>query len=208
MNAAHNPYVPPQANFAKSNYDCWREGNLFVLRSGGLCPLRCVKCNAPITQRWHETTYYWRHPVWYLILLTHVLSYGLPAPPGVPIGWLIIGSMLVLLVAELVLRRKISFAVSLCATHERKMWLTNLGLLACLFLGLGLMLWASMLSVDIPSVRYFGGALMGLAIVGSLSHAPILKLTNPWKKVDKELVYFKGCGMAFLASLPTVHEGK
>jgi hypothetical protein len=92
-----NPYAPPRAAVEdRPAEDCWREGNVLVLRSGNALPERCVKCNEPAVKPVETRTFYWHSGGWYLLILLNVVIY---------------------FIAALIVRRKTQAAVGVCAKH-------------------------------------------------------------------------------------------
>jgi hypothetical protein len=96
-----NPYTAPKASLELQRDDCWREGNLFAVRRDSTCPMRCVKCNQVTEKKAPLKLYFWRHPIWYVSLVVHVCSYVL-----LEWAWLFLGSIIAVLLSELLLRKK------------------------------------------------------------------------------------------------------
>ncbi|PPT75621.1 hypothetical protein XaplCFBP3122_12760 [Xanthomonas arboricola pv. populi] len=85
-------YLPP------AHGAVWREGDVLVCTPGADLPPRCVKCNAPADDLPRRYIFHWHHPVIYLALLMGVLPY---------------------LILAIVLRKRSSHVLTLCAQHER-----------------------------------------------------------------------------------------
>ena len=172
-----NRYAPPKASLKESHDaagDLWRDGRIVVLREGSDFPPRCIRCNQPSVAPRRRVTLIWHSWGWYLLL------------PAI---------LLYVLVAMAVRRRRVVH-VGLCARHQRRV------------------AWGRLVG--------WGGfaALVGLIAGGSTLHAPVLGfaallLLLPWAvvailvnrqliavRIDADAARLKGCGAAFLASLP------
>ena len=172
-----NRYAPPQASLQDgydSAGDLWRDGRILVLGKGSDFPERCIKCNQPVVAPRRRITLIWHSWGWYL-LLPAILLYVLVA---------------------IVARRRRVVHIGLCARHQRRV------------------VWGRIVG--------WGGfaALVGLISGGGTLHQPVLAfaallLLLPWAfaailvnrqviavRIDADAARIKGCGAAFLASLP------
>ena len=72
-----NPYAPPRAALEdRAGEDCWREGNVLVMRTGSALPERCVKCNAGAVRPIKLRTFHWHPPGWYALILVNLFLYA------------------------------------------------------------------------------------------------------------------------------------
>ncbi len=177
-----NPYAAPRADVnagAGGEYAApggfWCSGSMLVARHGAVLPARCVRCNAEVQESLKKRRFYWHHPVWFALVLLNVFIY---------------------LVAALIVRRHADVTFALCAAHRKQ---RNRGI----FLGLGgVLLSLGLLIVGIANDQ---GVLILIALLAFLvaivvSIAKGRTLTPV--RIDKAVAQFKGCGEAFLASLP------
>jgi hypothetical protein len=178
--AAENPYAPPVtvrggAGLAGAPGEMFRDGQLLVARDGSHFPDRCVQCNESAEGFRLKKTFYWHSPSWYALILLNLLIYAIVA---------------------MVVRKKASFELALCARHRsRRQW--------CIAIGFGLpivsfiLMMASEANVTglwIFLLALFAGALVG--IYGAQVLTP--------KKIDDGFAYLKGAHPQFLASLPAL----
>lgn len=178
LNKPINPYAPPTADLATpgdGGTDAWRQGRKLILRHGGQLPHRCVKCNAPAVTPIKQRKVYWHHPAVYLAFLLNILIY---------------------IIVALIVRKSAKVAPGLCPAHQRR---RTVGLLIG-WIGVPLTLVAFIggAAGDAPLVAVAG--LVGLlaAIIAALILARIVIPS----RIDKEYATLKGCGDAFLDSLP------
>jgi hypothetical protein len=177
MNDPYNPFAPPKAEIAPAGevlgQDCWRSGKLLIMRSGSALPPRCVKCNEPAV-----TPMKWRKVSWHSPLLFLLILIGL----------------LVYVIVALIARKKAMIAPGLCARHTSRRngyiaftWIGFLG-------GIGL----CFASGGNGAVVLTGIVLILAALITGTSGTRILYPT----RIEGDLVTLKGCGRAFLDTLP------
>jgi hypothetical protein len=174
-----NPYaassVFPQLP-AGPGQDCWRNGDLLVVRADGDLPERCVKCNAPATMD-KPRTFAWHANGWYALILVNLLVY---------------------LIAALCVQKKIRIEVGLCPAHRarrRAFRLATAALLAAAVVCLG----------ALAATTGDGAALVPVAVVLILVATVVALLGTRVLTpacIDTGEAQFKGCGEDFLASLP------
>jgi hypothetical protein len=101
-------------NIQASPSNTQAKGSLFVVPPGGVLPNRCVKCGAAPIEPWLDLTFFWHHPALYLLLI----------------------SPLIYLIVSLVVGKKVTLAVPLCAAHKqirrKRLWTGWLLLIACI----------------------------------------------------------------------------
>lgn len=174
-----NPYAPPRASLEKEEATaCWREGKLLVMRIGSALPPHCVKCNQPAVEPIKTRKVYWHHPGWYVLFILSVPIY---------------------IIVALIVRKKADVSPGLCAAHRNRRQL---------FLAIG---WGGfmlgLLLLFVGTSNNGGGWLiigiltMLISIIAGMIGARIVFPT----RITKEQVRLKGCGDAFLDSLPQHH---
>ena len=177
----HNPYAPSRASLAGAAVTpaegggTWRDGAVLVLSPAASLPPRCVRCNEPAEEPTKNRRVYWHSPWIYLLILVNILIYA---------------------VVALIVRKKAMVAPGLCSAHKRRRrvgiviaWVLLLGGVALLFFGVA--------NGDGAGVG--GGVLLMLvAVLVSMNVARILRP----KRIDDQYVRLKGCGAAFLDSIP------
>jgi hypothetical protein len=142
------------------------------VRDGAPFPDRCVRCNEPAEGYRLKKTYYWHPPGWYLLILASILIYA---------------------IAAMIVRKKTTFAVSLCPRHRsRRVRLVALGIGAPV---LALVAWI------ISGNDFMGPILLIAILVGSVLAVFGAQLMTP-KKIEDGYAYLKGAHPEFLAGLP------
>jgi len=171
-----NPYAPPSAaphgTPLAPTGDLFRDGSLLVARDGAPFPDRCVRCNEPAEGYRLKKTYYWHPPAWYLLIFASILIYA---------------------IAAVIVRKKATFAVSLCPRHRsRRVRLIALGIGIPV---LALVAWIGS-GNDAMGLILLVGILVGavLAILGAQTMTP--------KRIEEGYAYLKGAHPDFLARLP------
>ena len=153
----------------------WRSGDLLVAPVGATLPDRCVRCNAAAAKRVRRR-FSWHTPIYYWLILTGFLPY--------------------LFVALLVSRRA-TFEVPLCADHFAKNQKLKLLVLPPLLLG-GWMVYWGILHDAGALVILPGFAVLFLALVPALMANGIVKP----KRIDRSHAWLKGASAPYLDSLP------
>lgn len=173
---AHNPYAAPLSSLlVESPIDCYRDRNLLVIPQLAKLPHRCVKCNAPVERMDQPRRYTWHHAGWYALMLATPVVYAV--------------------VASLV-QDKSKVAIGLCPWHRaRRRNLTAVSLM--LFLtGMLLLVFGAGSNRSLAQLIGLGAVLTGM-MVASVSRR-ILSAAQ----INKVETRLKGCGAAFLDSLP------
>ena len=176
MTEPFNPYAPPRAALGPGDRGgVWRLGKSVVMHLGAELPHRCVKCNAPAEEPNKERTLYWHHPALYVIALFALLIYAIVA---------------------LIVRKKATVAPGLCTAHRkrRNLWIA----VGCLGPVVGLALAIQAGTGDNCGGMAAGGLLLLASIVTALIMARIVYA----ERIEGDYVRLRGCGEAFLASLP------
>ena len=181
MTDFQNPYEAPKASLIpEGDGGVWRSGGALVTRPGSSLPPRCVKCNAPSMEPAKDRRVYWHHPALYLLIIF----------PG----------LLIYAIVALIVRKSALVNPALCAEHRQK---RNLGLAigwVGSLLGLVLMV-AGPAAYDSCGLGVAGLLLFLGAIIAAMFMA---RIVYP-ERIDKDFVRLKGCGDAFLGSLPEFH---
>jgi len=179
----YNPYAPSPASLAGAAATAgrvggWRDGTVLVLTLNAPLPNRCVKCNEPAEQPTKNRKVYWHNPWLYLLILLNILLYA---------------------VVALFAGRKAVIAPGLCSTHKSRRRIGIAIAWALLLSGVALLVWGIGESDGGGAVEVPGGLLLILvAAVVSTIVTPILRA----QRIDAQYVRLKGCGTAFLDSMP------
>jgi hypothetical protein len=175
-----NPYAAPKSDFNTGTDSgqamFWRSGALLMARNGAVLPPRCVKCNAPIDGSAKQRRFSWHHPALFLIILLNILIYAIVA---------------------IVVRKNVVVTLGLCQAHRRRRFRGILAGVAGIFLSVGFFIASGM--AEQPNLVLAGLVVLVVSIVVIESMARTL---SPARIADK-VGQLKGCGEAFLASLPT-----
>jgi hypothetical protein len=178
-----NPYAAPRADVnagAGGQYAdqgaFWRSGPILVTRPRAVLPARCVKCNAEVQGSLKKQKFYWHHPAWFALVLVNVIIY---------------------VVVAMIVRRSAEVSYGLCATHKRQRRRGVFIVVGGMFLSFGLIVVgiASDLAPLIPIAIL--GFLVSI-VIGIVRGRTLLPV-----RIDKSGAQFKGCGEAYLASLPS-----
>jgi hypothetical protein len=173
-----NRYAPPKAvleDRTGADAQMWREGKVLVIRKGGDFPHRCIKCNEPSVAPTRRYKLSWHSPWLYVLLLLAVLLYAIVAA---------------------VVRKTAVVQVGLCERHQRRvLWgrIVGWGGLA-LEVALVCAGWA----FDLPQLPIVA---LALALPWIIAAMVVNRLVLP-TRIDDRYVRLKGCGPAFLRSLP------
>lgn len=179
-----NPYAPSRASLSATGPismddaapSVWRDGDVLIKSMDAAMPARCVKCNGPADPPTKNRKIYWHHPALYLLILFNIIIYAIVAT---------------------IVRKKAFVDAGLCKDHKKRRrlaitlaWAGSLGGIVLMFMGLG------------SSLGIWGAFVGLLVILGSIIGALIFARIVYPKGIDKTYVRLKGCGSAFLDSLP------
>jgi hypothetical protein len=153
----------------------WRAGKKIVVRDKARLPARCIKCNAATTEPPLKRKLYWHHPALYLLLFINAFVY-------------VIVAMLV--------RRRASAEVYLCARHRARR--RNFMLAGWLGGALGLVGMAGAAGLRIPWLIAFSLLFALAAVVVGIWGGTVVRTA----RIKKDLVWLTGTGEPFRASLP------
>jgi hypothetical protein len=176
MAEAINPYAPPRAAVIDAPGDaCWRVGKVIVVRIGRELPHRCVSCNEPAREPVPTRSMSWHHPAWFILFFISIPIY---------------------IITALIVRKRAKLGVPLCEKHRHRRvvflsvaWIGSLvGLLTMLVTAVN----------EMSGVLTAAGLVLLLVAVG---FGVAARSVYP-ARITKEEVHLKGCGAAFLDSIP------
>ncbi|HEX5462179.1 MAG TPA: hypothetical protein VFX20_19595 [Steroidobacteraceae bacterium] len=181
MDDKHNPYAPSRASLAGAavtpsvSGGAWRDGTVLILTREASLPSRCVRCNEPSAEPTKTRRIYWHSPWLYLLILANFLIYALVA---------------------LIVRKKAVVAPGLCSAHKKRRLTGIVTAWALLIAGFALMFMG--ITGGKPGVAVVGLLLILVALLVSASVTRIVRA----KRIDAQYIQLKGCGAAFLDSMP------
>lgn len=177
----HNPYAPSRASLAGAAVALaeagasWRDGAVLVLSREASLPSRCVRCNEPSAEPTKSRKVYWHSPWLYLLILLNILIYALVA---------------------VIVRKKAVVAPGLCSAHKKRRRIGIAIAWALLLAGFALVIHGA---VNGRAAGTFAGiVLILIALLVSVSAVRILRPN----RIDAKYIRLKGCGSAFLDSMP------
>jgi hypothetical protein len=153
----------------------WRVNRQLVMRPETPLPDRCVKCNAPANGYQLKRQLYWHHPALYLLIIV---------------------SLLVYVIVAICVRKKAVIHIGLCEHHRKQRGYVIAG--SWLAVVAGVIMLIAGISNSSGGLAVAGIALLlGGAIFGAV-RGPMVAAA----KIDKDYVWVRGPGQAFLADLP------
>jgi hypothetical protein len=161
-------YPPPPSG------GIWRDKSTLIMEKEALLPDRCVKCNAPANGMRLKRKFSWHHPILYLIIC---------------------GAALIYLIVALVVSKRATIYLGLCAEHfqrRRKLMMIGFALMLASVLGL------------VVGIAYEYPVLMVLAVVAFLVSVVWLIVAArvvTVKKIDDRLVWLNGVNSNYLSQL-------
>lgn len=177
---SRNPYAAPQSSLTdRAPSACVRDGNILVVPAGHDLPPRCVKCNEA-AELDRPRKFAWHHPGWYLFIPINILVYAV--------------------IATLV-QIKATLAIGLCQAHRARRRNAYFAALAIMMLGTA-SLWLCMTDdgagLSVSMLASLGGVALIVAVVVAIVGGRVV-----WpSRITREEARMKGCGSAFLDSLP------
>jgi len=180
-----NPYAPSKASLQKTasnpnpvraDVTAWRDNRVMVMLPDAPIPHRCVKCNDPVEEPTKTRKVYWHSPWLYLLLLINVLIFAIVA---------------------MVVRKKATVQAGLCALHKKR----RRAVITIAWVGalLGIVL----MYIGAASAAGIGAVLFGtLVILGSIIFGMVAGRVVTPTRIDDRYVRLKGCGEAYLDTLP------
>ncbi len=162
--------VTPTGNISAS-----RDGKKVMTYNQKSLPPRCYKCNHAIVEPPMKRKLYW-HPVgYYLLILVNVILYA---------------------VVAMVVRKRASVELYLCAQHSKRRKYFIIGGWSGTALGIAMLIVG--ISEDIGVLTAIGFLVIFLAILVGLRGASLTRAT----RIKGDTVWLSGAGKEFLASLP------
>ncbi|MCY0911967.1 hypothetical protein [Massilia antarctica] len=175
-----NPYAAPKASFeawngaqcAYESTQCWRQEDILIAPVDAYLPPRCIKCNKPASMD-SPRAYMWHHPGWYALI-----------------------PILVYMVACLFVRKRAELVLGLCDEHRRRRRHRSMAAHAVGAFGAIALLGAVFLGKF--WLAYPAGVLILMSAALALSGQHLLRPVH----ITEQEIHLKGCGSAFLDSLP------
>ena len=124
MADAVNPYAPPttEVDAPHGAGEVWREGKLVRMDRNATLPSRCVACNAPAVRRVERTLYWspvaWRVAAWGIPVLL-ILASAAAAEIAIIAMSAFWPAVILIAIANAIVRRKLVIEVPLCLRHAR-----------------------------------------------------------------------------------------
>lgn len=199
MSGAFNPYAPPAAELEHRDQvgDVVRKGKLIGMHPEGQLPARCVACNALAADERMARVLYWSPFAWRSSALAVVVALlGLSAV-GINLAALVFWPVaLIAMIANLVIRKKVSIDLAVCARHRRihsaLSWAAGLGVLLVV---------AGIVNVmRIHSIALFLAiaVMFAVGLARSRTGALAVRIAD----IEPGRLWLKGTGKAFRDSLP------
>ena len=153
----------------------WCDKSALVMTKDASLPDRCVKCNAPANGLQLKRRLSWHHPMLYLLIFVALLIY---------------------LILAVVLRKRATVYLGLCAEHfQRRRKLLAVG---WILLAIGLISPVVAFANDYPALGLLGLLVLIISIIWQISVARVVTV----KKIDDRLVWLGGINRNYLAQLP------
>ncbi|AJC46643.1 hypothetical protein [Xanthomonas sacchari] len=184
MNDEHgsfNPYQAPSAAIPSGlppplpGETLWRDGDALLCLRDAPFPPHCVKCGMALrNEELKKRTFYWHAPGWYALILVSLVIY---------------------VIAALVVRKRSSHVLGLCAEHRRR---RN----GFVLLSVGAFLVGPLLGVAVGDDLGWGvGTVVFLVmLIWGMLGARILVP----RRMDERYARYTGLAPAFLSRLPTL----
>ncbi|MFN0162595.1 MAG: hypothetical protein ACKVQQ_15290 [Burkholderiales bacterium] len=212
MSSPSGIFAPPRASLELHGQsgEVRAEGKLVRMERSGRLPDRCVACNAPADGPRLARTLNYLAASWRVVLITLpllVLFFG--DPFGIPFASALIFPLAAIcLLTYLLLRRRVTVDLGICARHRRQRTVLYFAASACLGVVLIYVLlvflardWSGGVG---PLALVALLAMLGLAVAEAMSGARRISVV----RLDAKHVWFKGMGEAFRASLPDESQPK
>jgi hypothetical protein len=203
MAEAFDPYAPPAAALEPSHElgEVARKGKLVRMDREGRLPQRCVGCNAPALPGRVSRTLYWSPWRWRLFMIgTPVLLIALAIAGVEPAGFIAFLLVPVLVIAHLIVRKRLDLDIGLCARHTKfRRVLYWAGVTSMLLLCVSPVFTGSYGAYVTANTLWLGLLVMlAFAVAFLLSPAQRVAIAE----LDRKHVLLKHTGAAFRASLP------
>jgi hypothetical protein len=185
-----NPYAPPksQVEYISEPGGIWRKEKLLVMRKGAELPGRCIYCNKIAELSKNKRILYlniWLQIV--LILLFLVFNFLALIP---------------ILIIVLIFRKSAKIKIPICRKHRKRRLLITLVTVTVLLISIGFSFLAAKDSGYQESYFMVSLGVFVVAFLLAIIRGQLLKA----KKIDTEVMIFKGAKSPFLDSLPEYAE--
>ncbi len=196
-----DPYAPPRAELDSEHQvgSVFRVGKTVRMERNGSLPERCVACNAAAAPKRVARTLYWVRWEWRLFIRVLPLALlGLAAAGLELAGMVFFPAVLVLIIANVIIRKRVDLGIGLCARHWRVRrtlgWL-GVGASMSIFPLVIVTLRESVLQFLVPASMV---ATLALGIAYAFTGAQRVAIG----RIDARHAWLKGTGQAFRESLP------
>lgn len=163
------------AELPQNGRDLWRRGKRLVARKGAGLPHRCVRCNAPGDGAPFERKLVYIHPAAFLFLILWIFPF---------------------LIAALILQKKTTLTISLCAEHRERRRRAKFALASSL-IGTPA-LWVVAGIQESPGLAWLGVLVLVVGVTWAIWGMRLIGAT----KMDDHFVRVAGVNESFLKSLP------
>ncbi len=198
-----NPYAPPESELDAPHEagGVWRDGALVRMERNATLPGRCVACNAPalpkrVDRRLYWTPWQWRAAAWGTPLAMMGLAFGGMETAGV----LVLPAIVILAIANAIIRKRIDIEVGICAKHARLRQALGWAGLACMALVIG-----SLFAIDVVGAGNLAtlvGAAAVLLVVVGVAYSFTTSQRIGIRRLTTEHAWLKGVDRVFVDSLP------
>jgi hypothetical protein len=201
MAEAFNPYAPPAADvdIERQVGGVFRVGKLVRVDRNGALPDRCVTCNAAALPKRVGRRLYWARWEW------RVLAWGLPLAllglgiAGIEVaGMLVMPAVVVLLIVNMLVRKRADLGIGLCARHWRMRRAIGLLGLASSVSILGF----TIFTLSGPSFQFLVPASVLATLALGIAYAYTGAQRVAIGRIDEQHVWLTGAGQAFRDALP------
>ena len=159
----------------------WREGNVLIVSKNWVLPPLCAKCGQPAEGQAVARKFYWHHPALYLLILIHVGLLGL----------------LIYLIVALVVMKRGTVYVGLCATHRRRRFILPTAGMVLALGGVATFIYGAATETLSWFATGFLAFIAGIVMV-------YVGQTLRAKRVDANYLWLKGVTPALLDQFPAV----
>jgi hypothetical protein len=157
----------------------WRSGKLLIAPLNGALPLRCVKCNEPVSDPQLKRKLMWHHPAIYISILA---------------------SLLVYVILAICMRKRSTVMISVCPRHRAARrngiimgWVLALGGLGAFFAAAGVK------SGDYAFYLVMAGIVL---LLSGLVYGVVRGRYIYPTKIDEKHMWLGGCNREYLSVLP------
>jgi hypothetical protein len=185
-----NPYAPPksQVELISEPGGIWRKEKLLVMRNSAELPDRCIYCNKIAELSKKRRILYLN--IWLrIVLILLFLAFNFLA-------------LIPILIIVLIFRKSAKIKIPICQNHRKKRLLITLASVTVLLISIGFSFLAVKGSGYQESYFMVSLGVFLVAFVLAIIRGQLLRA----KKIDTEVMIFKGARSPFLDSLPEYAE--